>query len=116
MARFARFETDGQVGEEYVFRVLSSTWDRLKGLLLTREDAFPVVLMRCSSVHTYGMSYAIDLAFVEVDGGVLRVERSVQPGRVLAAKGASCVFERPVSDEPWFVAGERIKALGPVTA
>ena len=45
-----------------------STWrERLRGLLGTGPDAGPVMLALCSSVHTFGMRYSLDVAFVGDD-------------------------------------------------
>ena len=82
-------------------RVARDWSSRLVGLLLTKlEHAGPVLLADCSSVHTIGMRYPIDIALIG-DGQVLRSERAVGSGHVVRAKGASWVLERPASDEPW---------------
>ena len=93
------------------FRVLSSVWERLKGLLGTAHDAAPVLLLRCSSVHTYAMRYALDLAFLGTDGSVLLTCAQVGPGHVVTHRDAFCVLERPASQEPWFREGERVRML-----
>lgn len=78
------------------------TWrERLRGLLGTGDDAGPVALCGCSSIHTVGMRYAIDVAFVTRGGEVLRSRRAVPPGRLVSAPGAFYAFERPTSQGPW---------------
>ncbi len=66
------------------FRVLSSWFERLVGLLGTGPSAQPVVLMRCGSIHTYGMAYPIDVALVGSRGEVLASERALPPCRVFS--------------------------------
>lgn len=92
------------------FRVLSGALERLRGLLLTGPSAEPVVLLRCRSIHTLGMAYPIDVAFVSEAGWVVAARRVVPPGRLVAHREAFCVFERPSSQGPWFAVGERLRA------
>lgn len=99
---------DGKRGLSFSFRVLGGWVERLVGLLGTRADAMPVVLLRCASIHTYGMGYPIDVAFVDQEGRVLLSRRSLPPRRLLSSKDAFCVFERPASDAPWIEEGDRL--------
>lgn len=70
---------------------------RLVGLaLLDRSDAGPGLLLpRCSSVHTFGMRFALDVYFLGRDGAVLDVRRSVSPRRFVACRGTAAVLEIP---------------------
>jgi hypothetical protein len=97
------------VGELLSFRVLSSPFDRLRGLLGTGSDAGPVALMGCSSVHTIGMGYRLDIAFVGRSGTVLAVWRSVPPGRLLANRRAWVTLERPHRRGTWLAQGEKVR-------
>lgn len=80
-----------------------SIFARARGLLGTNAnwgDAGRVlVLAPCKSVHTIGMRYALDIAFVNRHGTVLRSERNVKPGRLLSCRKASFVLERPHNPE-----------------
>lgn len=92
-------------------RLLASPWRRLRGLLGTsRGDkrAGLVLLTPCSSIHTFGMAYAIDVAFVSAEGVVVGSLRAVAPWRVESALGARHVLERPSSTAPWPQAGEEL--------
>jgi uncharacterized membrane protein (UPF0127 family) len=70
---------------------------RLLGLAwLDRPPAECALLIPgCSSIHTFGMRFAIDVAFLDADGNFLRTMRSVPPRRVLWCRGAVGVLERP---------------------
>lgn len=70
---------------------------RLVGLaLLDRPDAGPGLLLpRCSSVHTFGMRFALDIYFLGLDSRVLEVRRAVPPRRFVACRGAAAVLEIP---------------------
>jgi uncharacterized protein len=70
---------------------------RLLGLaLLDRAGAGPGLLLpRCSSVHTFGMRFALDLYFLADDGSVIEVRRAVPPRRFASCRGASAVLEVP---------------------
>lgn len=103
--------SDERPGLVWRFKLLSTAWERLKGLLGTSDDAPPVLLLRCSSVHTFAMRYALDLAFVSRDGHVLLSRTWVPPGQVVSQREAFCVLERPASFEPWLREGERVRVL-----
>lgn len=70
---------------------------RLIGLaLLDRRDAGSGLLIpRCSSVHTVGMRFALDLHFLDAAGAVLAVRRAVPPRRFARCRGAVAVLEVP---------------------
>ncbi|MGH2993530.1 MAG: DUF192 domain-containing protein [Solirubrobacterales bacterium] len=70
---------------------------RLLGLaLLKRERAAPGLLIpRCRSVHTFGMRFVLDLAFLDRDGAVISRRPNVPPGRVVFERRAVAVLERP---------------------
>lgn len=69
--------------------------DRLRGLL--GLSALPpgeiLSITPCSSIHTFGMRFAIDIAFVGRDGTILRIDRSVAPWRVRLCPSARTVLE-----------------------
>ena len=72
---------------------------RLLGLGgLSRERAGEGLLIpRCSSVHTFGMRFALDLVFLDDAGSPLAVRRDVQPRRFARCRGAAAVLEIPAS-------------------
>ena len=88
-------------GKTLAFRALCGWREKLVGLLGTSEGARPVVLCGCSSVHTVGMGYPIDVALVSRNGKVLAARRDVPPFRLVRAPGAYYAFERPRSGETW---------------
>lgn len=64
--------------------VADSWWGRLRGLLgrPPLASAEGVLLLRCDSIHTVGMPDAIDIAFLDVDGTVVRSVTRLRPWRV----------------------------------
>lgn len=74
---------------------------RLLGLSgLDRDEAGPGLLIpRCASIHTFGMRFALDLHFLDGDGGVLAVRRAVPPRRVCGCRGAVAVLELPAGGD-----------------
>lgn len=70
---------------------------RLLGLaLLGRRRAGPGLLLPgCRAVHTFGMRFELDVVFLGDGEEVLRVERAVPPGRLLAERRARTVLELP---------------------
>lgn len=88
------------------FTIADGFFARLRGLLGTSSnwgDGYRALLIpRCCSVHTFGMRYPLDIAFVDAQGTVLRSERNVVPGRLLSCKGACFVLERPSRLTNWW--------------
>jgi uncharacterized membrane protein (UPF0127 family) len=70
---------------------------RLLGLSwLRRERAGEGLLIpACSSVHTIGMRFPLDLVFLDRRGRPLAVHRGVRPLRLVRCRGASAVLEIP---------------------
>jgi uncharacterized protein len=94
-ARLARLETHRLPGGLRLF-VARSRRARLLGL--ARLPRAPparcaLVLPHCSSVHTAGMRFALDLVFLDAGGRVLRVARGVPPWRIVSCRGAAAVLE-----------------------
>jgi uncharacterized membrane protein (UPF0127 family) len=79
------------------FPAAASFRTRLRGLAWRdRADAGPGLLIpRCSSVHTFGMRFALDLYFLDVERRVIAVRRRVPPRRVVWKRGACAVLEIP---------------------
>jgi len=73
---------------------------RLLGLAhLDRERAGAGLLIpRCSSVHTFGMRFALDICFLDADGEPLAVRRQVPARRVVPCSGAAAVLEIPAGE------------------
>ena len=54
-----------------------------------------LILTPCHAIHTFGMQFAIDVAFVDSDGRIRKVVRQLPPWRVAAALRASTTIEFP---------------------
>lgn len=70
---------------------------RLLGLaLLDREHAGRGLLIpNCSSVHTFGMRFPLDLVFLDRDGGAIVIRRRVGRRNFVSCRGADAVLEIP---------------------
>jgi len=70
-------------------------FERMRGLLgrdgLDQDEA--LLIEPCSSVHTLGMSFPIDLAFLDRRGQVRKTVRSLRPGRMAGCFGARSTLE-----------------------
>ena len=78
--------------------VADSWWRRLRGLLARPplEPGEGLLLLDCSSVHTAGMAYPIDVAFLDEQGTVVRGISRLVPWRVgLGGAGAAHALELP---------------------
>lgn len=90
----ARLHLDGQ---DTGLRLRHATrWhERAIGLLLTPrlDDPVGLWIARCNAVHMLGMRYAIDIAFVDADGRVLKQVANLRPMRMAACRAASASVE-----------------------
>lgn len=96
-------------------RCAAGALDRMRGLLGTSPgdpECNAVLLLPCSSVHTFGMAYPLDLAFFGRDGTVLAAFRAVAPGRVRSHPGAVAVLEREAAPGPWPEPGDAVLPAG----
>ena len=89
-----------------------SFWARLKGLLGSGRDCLGggvICLDPCASIHTFGMAYPIDVAFLDECGIVVASCRRLTPCRALSNPQAVCVLERPSDGSPWLAVGETVR-------
>ena len=82
--------------------------ERLRGMLFRDPDDITRLLIPCQDVHTFGMRYPLDIAFISKDGDVLEVHRNVSAMKRLKHKGASVVAERFSKDGEWLEEGDVI--------
>lgn len=78
--------------------VADSFLSRLRGLLarppMSKDQG--LLLLECGSVHTVGMGYSIDVAFLDADGRVLRSIADLEPWRFgLGGAGVVHALELP---------------------
>ena|SRR6188768_2483327 len=81
-------------------RVARGRRARLLGLVhLDRGEAGTGLLIpRCSSVHTFGMRFALDLCFLDGSGEVVAVRLAVPSRRFAFCRQASAVLELPAGE------------------
>lgn len=76
-----------------------------------------LALLPCRSVHSFGMREAIDVAFIDRQGRVLKAVCALPPGRVLFCKRAVGTLERRAEQgKPWFRPGETVGLVADVAA
>ena len=76
--------------------VARSVRARLLGLALLSDLPLNCALLlpRCSSVHTFGMRFPLEVRFLDAAGRELRVVAAVPPRRLVGHRGAAAVLER----------------------
>ena len=93
-------------------KTVSTYYGRMRGLLGTSQhqlDFDAMHLVPCKGVHTFGMKYSLDLAFLDSQGKVIALRRDVPPNKVCnSPKGTHSVLERPSSIRPWLDVGDYI--------
>lgn len=90
----------------------ASFLQRLRGLLCRDEGYLgggALCLAPCRDIHTFGMRYPIDVAFLDAQGVVLLSRRDMPAAKRLKCPGAAMVLERVADDSRWFVPGERVR-------
>ncbi|MBQ9059052.1 MAG: DUF192 domain-containing protein [Atopobiaceae bacterium] len=92
--------------------VLRGFYSRLRGLLgTTAQNSRPVLLCNCSSIHSCGMRYSLDVAFISSRGKVLKSVRGLKPQRMCCCYRARFVLERAASQAPWPHKGEVLELI-----
>src|SRR4051812_34920075 len=89
-----------RMGDDAVIHEASTVASRLLGLALLRRlpSGHALLIADCRSVHTFGMRFPIDIAFLDERGRAVRVERAVPPWRVLVCREAFAVIESPAGE------------------
>lgn len=100
-----------QLGKQVA--VADSWWRRFRGLLARPrlKSGEGLLLLECASVHTLGMGYPIDVAFLDSDGTVVRNIAGLGPFRVgVGGPEAVHALELPAGrlDETGTVPGVRL--------
>jgi len=92
------------------FSIAADWKSRLKGLLGTQPSEELLLLTACKSIHTFGMRYELDIAFIDETGLVLASYRRVPKRKILSQRRAKAVLERAYSPAlPWLQAGQQLR-------
>lgn len=73
----------------------ASAWERTRGLLGRPQlrSGEGMLIRRCGMVHTLGMAYALDLAFLDKAGRVRKLVRGLVPARMAGSLSACATLE-----------------------
>lgn len=89
---------------------------RLKGLLGTKrlETGKGIVIRPCSSIHTVGMNYDIDVLFLDSYDSVIKVISKMPASRFSVCQKSSYVVELPAGtiEATGTVVGDKISLTG----
>ena len=89
---------------------------RRRGLLGrdAMEDGTALVITRCNAVHTIGMRFRIDVAFVDSRGQVKKVVEDLAPWRIALSPFATTVIEFPAGalKNGLLLPGDRVSLVG----
>jgi uncharacterized membrane protein (UPF0127 family) len=96
--------------------IASTSAERRRGLL-GRDGLAPgaaLVITRCNAVHTIGMRFAIDVAFVDSRGRVRKIVRALRPWRMACSPLASNAIEFAAGElDGRLQVGDRVQMLPP---
>jgi uncharacterized membrane protein (UPF0127 family) len=65
------------------------------------DEAAAMLLAPCTSVHTVGMRFPIDVVFVDRQGYAVKVVRNLRPWRIALSIGGSAVIEMAAGSLRW---------------
>jgi uncharacterized membrane protein (UPF0127 family) len=99
----SRGQAFNQTRQVYMARELAlanNHWTRLRGLVGTSADDFGngrgLWIVPCHGVHTLGMGFPIDVAYLDRDRVVIHIERELRPWRFAPVRmQAVSVLELP---------------------
>ncbi len=85
---------------DHEVRVANGFRGRLLGLAFLDHDeaGSGLLIPRCSSVHTFGMRFPLDVYFLDERSALLAVHRQIPARRVVFCRGASTVLEIPAGE------------------
>jgi hypothetical protein len=93
---------------------------RRKGLLGRdgMEPGSALVITRCNAVHTIGMRFPIDVAFVDAKGRVRKVVEDLVPWRIAISPSAAAVIEFPAGalKNGALMPGDHVSIIGEAAA
>jgi hypothetical protein len=88
--------------------VLTASTHTAKRRGLSKLDSIPpdhaLHIVKCSSVHTIGMRFALDLIWLDEAGVVLQVNRDIGPRKLRRCRGAASVVETLAGEADAFLA------------
>lgn len=102
-----QYKDNYYVREHSTMRVLiaKSVMAKARGLLGVKNlapDAEALFLENCRAIHTVGMAYPIDIAFIDSNNRVIKSMREVKPGVLkVSSRDVSGVLERKSSASYW---------------
>jgi len=72
--------------------------ERTKGLLgwKTLEQRCGMLITPCKSIHTFFMSFPLDIVFLDVRRIIVKLVPNLPPWRISGCLGAAAVLEAPV--------------------
>jgi uncharacterized protein len=75
--------------------IASNWWARMRGLLgrAQLDERQALLISPCNSVHTFGMRFPIDVAYLDASQKVLKVVAELPANRVSSCWGARDVME-----------------------
>jgi uncharacterized membrane protein (UPF0127 family) len=93
------------LAEDAVIHEASTVSSRVLGLAWLRElpSGHALFIPQCRSIHSFGMRFPIDVAFVDESAATIRIERALPPRRVLVERTAFAVIESRAGEIARFV-------------
>lgn len=73
----------------------ASAWEKMRGLLGRPQlaEGEGLLIDSCAMVHTFGMRYSLDLAFLDPQGRVCKLVTGLPPARCAGSLGAETTLE-----------------------
>lgn len=73
----------------------SNSFDRMRGLLFRPrlKENQAMLIDRCNSIHTFGMSYNIDVVYLDKLSRIIKIVKDIKPWRMSACWQAKNTLE-----------------------
>jgi uncharacterized membrane protein (UPF0127 family) len=93
-----------RLGGDLILHVARAFRARRRGLakMTPLPPGHALRILKCNSIHTFGMRFALDLVWLGRDGRVLRVDRDVAPRRMKLCVHARSVVETAAGEGDGF--------------
>jgi uncharacterized membrane protein (UPF0127 family) len=98
-----------RVDGDRILHVARAFGERRRGLakMTPMPPDHALRILKCNSVHTFGMRFALDLVWLGRGGRVVRVDRDVAPRRIRLCVRARSVVEARTGEGDRFAASLR---------
>ncbi len=93
--KFVEWRRDGRILTQTKIFCAKTYWQRMRGLLARAapDSGEALSISPCSGVHTFFMSYSLDVVYLNRQGRIVKIVPYLKPWRASQCFGARTVLE-----------------------